>query len=596
MSGLKKFIEFFLKMTLPNGAEILIKTLLSLNINNNNTTFNKNIRKFARLGIIYVGNNKISSYCPFCYTKNKRCFFTNDNSHYSHSNTCADCLEFKKYLEIFNNNILKLITDFLVTYQVSLNAIYSFKFSKILQYSNPLINIIKKSDLRKQIYLLFENFKSYINKENVGEFCSILVDGASRNLKNFYAFILFTKSRLFYLKIHRVDIPTSENISLITSELINYLMNDLDIEVISICSDHAANMIKAFNACDQVSSQIMTDHFFEWIGCTCHLLNLGISDLNNDIDFQNIKDTLLFILSISQKIEFPHKIPTFSKTRWDSLSKCFNFVFFYKDLILGYLSSLFNDLITKKGMIEQKIQKNQNDISIQNKYANLLNEILQINKHIQILLSKEFEELSILFKYMANTINKIGSDNFLLFNVFPEFIALDNFFKSFSSPIIQKFTKIIFNRILSSNEFLQAATAFFLTIDGKNYIIKNLNENIKDKLISDIKFYLIYYNGCRFGDLEDLLINQIEKYINDETCLSIDPFDYWNRLRLVPEMSRLAEIAIRIINMPCSEAAVERLFSHLKYLYGKKNYQQSDDLLNAQLGIRMENVYSNQEK
>ena len=131
-------------MTLPNGAEILIKTLLSLNINNNNTTFNKNIRKFARLGIIYVGNNKISSYCPFCYTKNKRCFFTNDNSHYSYSNTCADCLEFKKYLEIFNNNILKLITDFLVTYQVSLNAIYSFKFSKILQYSNPLINIIEK--------------------------------------------------------------------------------------------------------------------------------------------------------------------------------------------------------------------------------------------------------------------------------------------------------------------------------------------------------------------------------------------------------------------------------------------------------------------
>ena len=73
---------------------------------------------------------------------------------------------------------------------------------------------------------------------------------------------------------------------------------------------------------------------------------------------------------------------------------------------------------------------------------------------------------------------------------------------------------------------MQAATTYSLTIDGKNYIIKNLDEKIKDKLISDIKFYLIYYNGCRFVDLEYLLISQIEKYINGETGPSIDLFDF----------------------------------------------------------------------
>lgn len=48
--------------------------------------------------------------------------------------------------------------------------------------------------------------------------------------------------------------------------------------------------------------------------------------------------------------------------------------------------------------------------------------------------------------------------------------------------------------------------------------------------------------------------------------------------------------------MLCSEAAVERLFSHLKFVFGKKNYNKSDDLLNEELGIRMENIYSIQKE
>ncbi len=57
-------------------------------------------------------------------------------------------------------------------------------------------------------------------------------------------------------------------------------------------------------------------------------------------------------------------------------------------------------------------------------------------------------------------------------------------------------------------------------------------------------------------------------------------------------MKEFAEIAIRILNYPCSENPLERLFSHLKYLYGPKNYNRSEDLLNAQLSIKMYFIYS----
>ena len=240
-------------MSLPNGSEIIIKTLLSLDAKEDQKDFNQKIKSYARLGIIYVGDDVIKSYCPFCKVNRKNCIFTNENSHYYHSNNCQSCKIFKKYLENFNIQVLTMVSDFLASFQVSMNAICSNKFSKILQYSNPLIKCIKKNDIRKQIFLLFDKYKEEINPTNIGKFCSILIDGASRNLKNFYAFILFTKSRLYYFKIKRMDIATSENIALETREIINYINNYLNIEVISVCTDHASNMVKAFNASDQLS-------------------------------------------------------------------------------------------------------------------------------------------------------------------------------------------------------------------------------------------------------------------------------------------------------------------------------------------------------
>lgn len=64
------------------------------------------------------GNNKpitslykIDSYCLFCFRNNKCCIFMNQKSHYSHSNSCKDCIHFKNYLVFLNNNALELISQ-----------------------------------------------------------------------------------------------------------------------------------------------------------------------------------------------------------------------------------------------------------------------------------------------------------------------------------------------------------------------------------------------------------------------------------------------------------------------------------------------------
>ncbi|KAK8887877.1 hypothetical protein M9Y10_038936 [Tritrichomonas musculus] len=102
----------------------------------------------------------------------------------------------------------------------------------------------------------------------------------------------------------------------------------------------------------------------------------------------------------------------------------------------------------------------------------------------------------------------------------------------------------------------------------------------------------MYYNSFKFGYNEDTLEVQINNYINYSISPSIDPFQLWNEWRNNVEMKELAEIAIRILHMPCSELPVERAFSHMKYLFGSKNYTESEELLNSQMGIRIEKVYS----
>lgn len=131
-------------MSLPNGSEIIIKVLLSLNQNDTNKEFYRNIKSFAKMGTIYVGSEEIQSCCPFCKVIGNNCILTNENSHYYHSNNCESCKIFRKYFENFNKQILEMVTDFLATFQIPMNTICSTKFSKILEHSNPLIKCIKK--------------------------------------------------------------------------------------------------------------------------------------------------------------------------------------------------------------------------------------------------------------------------------------------------------------------------------------------------------------------------------------------------------------------------------------------------------------------
>lgn len=178
--------------------------------------------------------------------------------------------------------------------------------------------------------------------------------------------------------------------------------------------------------------------------------------------------------------------------------------------------------------------------------------------------------------------------------VFPEIIHFIEFLNSLST---QNFKQKIYERIFNSDEIQISRAAYFLTPEGFDYF-QNLDKEKKDFEITQIKSYLNYYFGSRFLTEEenelntelferqfDFLINMIE--IPDLGNI----YEFWTLMRTDPDLSLISEIALRLLSMPCSEAAVERLFSHMKYLFGNRNTDSAQELVNAELGIKMDKIF-----
>jgi hypothetical protein len=65
---------------------------------------------------------------------------------------------------------------------------------------------------------------------------------------------------------------------------------------------------------------------------------------------------------------------------------------------------------------------------------------------------------------------------------------------------------------------------------------------------------------------------------------------FW--IQLVGSCFPLAQMAMILIRLPCSEVSVERAFAHLCLILGKHRQSIGDDLLDAILVIRLTNSFS----
>lgn len=86
--------------------------------------------------------------------------------------------------------------------------------------------------------------------------------------------------------------------------------------------------------------------------------------------------------------------------------------------------------------------------------------------HIQTYQLSEFEKLSTIFTYMSNLINKTGSNNFLLCQVFPEFILLKDFFSTLTTKTIKIFLKLFWTVYWAQKNIFKLQSVFYSLAKG----------------------------------------------------------------------------------------------------------------------------------
>ena len=225
------------------GSTHILNVLRQLDVKLNWTPYNKKVRQYARLGIVYHIFDKYESYCPFCWINNKK-FLLKTNCCYPHAKKCNYCREFRNMLDSFNDQILTMFAEFCSRKDTYISTICSKELNQIIQFTNPFYQCIKRSKLIEKIHQIFELIRQDMKNNFPDEFCSILIDGSKRNDKTFYAVIIHSKSCLFYLTIKQFDHQTSEELSSFVIEILNWIISEINVEIISACTDHAKNLIK----------------------------------------------------------------------------------------------------------------------------------------------------------------------------------------------------------------------------------------------------------------------------------------------------------------------------------------------------------------
>jgi hypothetical protein len=454
-----------------------------------------------------------------------------------------------------NNNDIQVIKSQLFQWiavkAIPLTSIYCDTFSCFVKSLTQLELPLNKRNLRQGV---IDYANSLVNKDrhSIPQYYSILTDGATKAHKIWTGVITFHNGNISFQDIIHVQNQQSITIATELSKIINRLRAQ-NIIVVSIVNDNAMNERAILEESHSYCIQQQTNLPIVRVPCSAHTINLAICD------FLHETHLMKKVLEIYSKIGNHFNCPTFIKCRWFSI---YDIVLFIEEHITQ-ISDLFK---------RQRYHDSMDCLQTIN--WNLLIETLKPVITFLHLVERDSAKLSDIFPWFFSCQHQLESMYNQWFN-YPEIME---------DKLLKRFT--------STHEWQYVTTTFFLTPKGVVHF------NRFDPSLQSIYFNIIAQtierNAAQLNLPTNSLKNQVTTFLSTKWP-EIDSIDFWNSVeqifRLchikVDDHLELIEIGKRLIQFPSSEAAVERLFSHLRYLFGSYRMSMGDDLIKALIQIRM---------
>ena len=467
-----------------------------------------------------------------------------------------DCKTQPKEASFDANQTKKDLFNAIAVCNISFNAITNNAFQKFINDFNRDFKIPSASTLRRDfIQYSYEVLKENLN-ELRGKIVSIMIDGAKRLNINFEGSIIFTKRRLYYYPFSTLTKNTADNISNSVSNIIHDL-NNHDIHVISVCSDNASVNIAAFNKQHQNAVQYKIGEGLVRIPCNCHLAESAFGDVF-DKEFPSLFPSINQLLSDHPPGLQAKKL---TKTRWDSIYKGIKFITNHQDHYKKCkLSHLFNTIETIH-------------------HWDILLDISYIMWSFVYQMECDHSSLSDVFHYLYITLKQL--DNFATESVFAV-----------------KLIEALHRRFTTTERMGLPCVAYLITDEGKHMYQTITDENIKKQVFSLSTYGLRTYVTERELPKWEDIIKGFHLYLATETDFHsfTNTEDFWkyqleNQIPDSPEQL-FSKVAYEISNIPCSEAPVERFFSHLVSILSPQRHNLSPELIQAISIVKMNYLFA----
>ena len=441
-------------------------------------------------------------------------------------------------------------------------------------------------------------------REMQGKHVSAIIDGATVGERTFYCVTFFCQRKLFFGGLFKVEVSDHASIAEVLAGPIREL-SQRDVIVISVVTDNARNLALATTPTDlpgpglcltnqRASVQLLTGVRCVHVSCGIHTSQLILADLMRENEaFAKFKEGIQALMKhfkqksvkvVLRRLGVHGKVPLIQDIKWLTYYEAFKFVDGNREKLEAYLRENDIDGIPKK---------------IPDEWVGFLEALRPLGEFVLATQGSsvylwEFRrkqlELLRAWKEADNDLTRLMSR------------LLIRRFEDTADGVLMELSYLMSLKAL--DYFVDKFRMLYSWVPGSFGAEKRQLQAERDKLAAKFiqlsEFWGITDARLTVPKLFDAFLMQLpnlkltestESYyrrLMNETYIS----DQGDGTRLLIKWEGFAVVAFRVSQFPATEAVAERVFSHLEQILPSRRRRAGDDLVNAQMMIRMQSIFN----
>jgi hypothetical protein len=434
-----------------------------------------------------------------------------------------------------------------------------------------------RATVRSRLIQLARDCRSSLTPQTEqSRFVSLMVDGVRAAGQNWLRVCLSTARGFYFWRIIAIENQQAVTIASILTEVISNL-RDSGFTVCAVVTDNASNEIKGIQRLTS-GMLIMGEPIMLFrIPCLSHTANLVLHDFIQGcfprVNFFTEMRTIQCALPHSLRTDRFFGVPSLIETRWYCLRD-------FCDFILNRYHEIEEQLHPQPGQIPSAAY-----IALHTYHFDLLTPCLHDFCRFIEWTELEHATLAMAWQQILET---FGSLNRLIVQGNKLALILRTSFE-------QRLSKTAcLPQIILSHLITKEGLAWYRCLpSGDPKQTMQTKESLND-LTHSFRQYFQIILGCSAALLDATWHHYLEhaKYRDDESTIS-----FWTRTRAKIitierfsdhcSLGPLGEMSLILARLPCSEASVERVFSHMRQMLGDRAQAMHGDLLEARLTIKL---------